>query len=82
MDQALSVHKCVRLAIMSKKSYDLLFKVFAAAPERTKDNLYQYLKRSSWDVLVGTLAILIDTSRIDQQQQITMQCVIVTKSAQ
>ena len=52
VDQVLSVRKCVRLPIMSEKSYDLLFKVFATAPERTKDNLYQYLKRSSWDVLV------------------------------
>ena len=36
VDQAFSVPKCVRLARMSEKSYELLCKMFSAVPERTK----------------------------------------------
>ena len=39
MDQAFSVPKCVRLARMSEKSYELLGKMIAALPERTKEEL-------------------------------------------
>ena len=39
VDQAFSVPKCVRLARMSEKSYELLYKMFAAVPERTKEEL-------------------------------------------
>ena len=39
VDQAFSVPKCVRLARMSEKSYDLLCKMFAAVPERTREEL-------------------------------------------
>ena len=39
LDQAISVLKCVRLARMSEKSYELLCRTFAAVPERTKDEL-------------------------------------------
>ena len=35
----LSVPKCVRLARMSEKSYELLCKMFSAVPERTKEGL-------------------------------------------
>ena len=38
-DQAFSVPKCVRLAIMSEKFYELLCKIFSAVPERTKEEL-------------------------------------------
>ena len=31
--------KCVRLAKVSEKTYQLLCKMFAAVPERTKDEL-------------------------------------------
>ena len=39
VDQAFSVPKCVRLARMSEKSYELLCKIFSAVPERTKEEL-------------------------------------------
>ena len=39
VDQAFSVPKCVRLAIMSEKSYELLCKMFSAVPEKTKEEL-------------------------------------------
>ena len=39
VDQAFSVPICVRLAIMSEKSYKLLCKMFAAVLERTKEEL-------------------------------------------
>ena len=39
VDQAFLVPTCVRLARMSEKSYELLCKMFAAVPGRTKDEL-------------------------------------------
>ena len=39
VDQAFSVPKCVRLARMSEKFYELLCKMFSAVPERTKEEL-------------------------------------------
>ena len=39
MDQAFLVPKCVRLARISEKSYELLCKLFSAVPERTKEEL-------------------------------------------
>ena len=39
VDQAFSVPKCVRLARISEKSYELLCKMFSAVPERTKEEL-------------------------------------------
>ena len=39
VDQAFSVPKCVRLARMSEKSYELLCRIFSAVPERTKEEL-------------------------------------------
>ena len=39
VDQAFPVPKCVRLARMSEKSYELLCKMFSAVPERTKEEL-------------------------------------------
>ena len=44
VDQAFSVPKCVRLARMSEKSYELLCKIFAAIPERTKEELEPILR--------------------------------------
>ena len=43
MDQAFSVPKCVRLARMSEKSYELLCKMFSAVSERTKEELESIL---------------------------------------
>ena len=39
VDQAFSVPKCVRLARVSEKSYELLCKMFSAAPERAKEEI-------------------------------------------
>ena len=73
VDQAFSVPKCVRLAKMSKKPYELLFKIFAAVSGRTKNNLEPLLGKNSWDMLVGTLVTLKDRNREDKEQQIIMQ---------
>ena len=43
VDQAFSVPKCVRLARMSEKSYELLCKMFSAVPERTIEELESIL---------------------------------------
>ena len=43
VDQAFSVPKCVRLARMSEKSYELFSKVFSAVPKRTKEELESIL---------------------------------------
>ena len=39
VDQAFSVPKCVKFSKMFEKSYEVLCKMFAAVPGRTKDNL-------------------------------------------
>ena len=43
VDQAFSVPKCVRLARMSEKSYELLCKIFSAVPEKTEEELESIL---------------------------------------
>ena len=43
VDQAFSVPKCVRLARMSEKFYELLYKMFSAVPERIKEELESIL---------------------------------------
>ena len=43
VDQAFSLSKCVRLAKMSEKFYELLCKKFSAIPERTKEELESIL---------------------------------------
>ena len=43
VDQVFSVPKCVRLARMSEKSYELLCKMFSAVAERTKEELESIL---------------------------------------
>ena len=43
VNQAFSVPKCVRLARMSEKSYELLCKMFSAVPEKTKEDLESIL---------------------------------------
>ena len=72
VDQAFSVPKCVRLARMSEKPYELMCKMFSAVPEKTKEELESIMERSSWDTLVGTSVTLKDKSRKDQQSRITM----------
>ena len=43
VDQDFSVQKCVRLARMTEKSYELLCKMFSAVPERSKQKLESIL---------------------------------------
>ena len=70
VDQTFSVSKCVRLARMSQKSYELLCKMFAAVPKRTKEELELILGKK---FLGYASVILKDRSRKDRQQQITTQ---------
>ena len=46
VDQAFSVPKCVRLARMTEKFYELLCKIFSAVPERTKEELESILGKN------------------------------------
>ena len=73
MDQAFSVPKCVRLARMSEKSYELLCKMFSAVPERTKEELESILGKKFMGTSVGTSVTLNDKNREDQPLQITIQ---------
>ena len=45
VDQAFSVPKCVKLARVSEKSYELLFKMFASVPEKSQDELEPVLRK-------------------------------------
>ena len=53
VDQAFSVPKCVRLARMSEKSYELLCKMFSAVPERTKEELESLLGKMFMGYMSG-----------------------------
>ena len=56
VDQAFSVPKCVRLAIMSEKSYGLLCKMFSAVPERTKEELESILGKKFMGYVSGNFS--------------------------
>ena len=73
VDQAFSVPKCVRLARMSEKSYELLCKIFSAVPERTKEELESILGKKFMGYVSGTSVTLKNRNREDQLSQITMQ---------
>ena len=73
VDQAFSVQKCVRLARMSEKSDKLLCKMFAAVPERTKEELESILGKKFMGYASGTSVVLRDRSTKDQPSRITMQ---------
>ena len=45
VDQAFSVPKCVRIARMSERSYELLCKMLSTVPERTKEELESILRK-------------------------------------
>ena len=45
VDQAFSVPKCIRLARLSEKCYELICRMFAAAPGRTTDELERILRK-------------------------------------
>ena len=63
VDQAFSVPKCVRLARMSERSYELLCKTFSAVPERTKEELESKLGRKVMGYASGNF------SYFDRQKQ-------------
>ena len=56
VDQAFSVPKCVRLARMSEKSYELLCKMFSAVPERTKEELESILAKKFMGYVSGNFS--------------------------
>ena len=56
VDQAFSVPKCVRLATMSEKMYKLLCKLFAAVPERTKNELEPILGKNFVGYAIGNFS--------------------------
>ena len=56
VDQAFSVPKCVRLARMSEKSYELLCKMFSAIPERTKKELESILGKKFMGYVSGNFS--------------------------
>ena len=56
VDQAFSVPKCVRLARMSERSYELLCKMFSAVPERTKEELESILGKKFMRCVSGNFS--------------------------
>ena len=56
VDQAFSVPKCVRLARMSEKSYELLCKMFSAVPERTKEEFESILGKNFMGYVSGNFS--------------------------
>ena len=56
VDQAFSVPKCVRLARMSENSYEVMFKVFSAVPERTKEELESILGKKFMGYASGSFS--------------------------
>ena len=56
VDQAFSVPKCVRLARMSEKSYELLCKMFSAVPERNKEELESILGKKIMGYVSGNFS--------------------------
>ena len=56
VDQAFSVPKCVRLARMSEKSYELLCKMFSAVPEKTKEELESILGKKFMGYVSGNFS--------------------------
>ena len=58
MDHAFSVPKCVRLARMSEKSYEFLYRIFSAVPERTKEELEPILVKKFMGYASGNFSDL------------------------
>ena len=73
VDQAFLVPKCVRLARMSGKSYELLCKLFSAVPERTKEELESILGKNFMGYASGNFSGLKDKNRKEQLLRITVQ---------
>ena len=56
VDQAFSVPKCVRLARIFEKSYELLSKMFSEVPERTKEELESILGKKFMGYVSGNFS--------------------------
>ena len=56
VDQAFSVPKCVRLARMSEKTYELLCKIFSAIPEITKKEFESILGKKFMGYVSGNFS--------------------------
>ena len=56
VDQTFSVPKCVRLARMSEKSYELLCKLFSAVPEKIKEELESILGKKFMGYASGNIS--------------------------
>ena len=56
VDQAFSVPKCVGLARLSEKSYELLCKMFSAVSERTKEELESILGKKFMGYVSGNFS--------------------------
>ena len=56
VDQAFSVPKCVRLARMSERTYELMCKMFSAVPERTKEELESILGKKFMEYVSGNFS--------------------------
>ena len=56
VDHDFSVPKCVRLTRMSKKSYELLCKMFSAVPARTKEELESILGKKFMGYVSGNFS--------------------------
>ena len=56
VDQAFSVLKCVRLARISEKSYELMCKMFSAVPKRTKEELESIMGKKFMGYVSGNFS--------------------------
>ena len=80
VDQAFSVPKCVRLARMSEKSYELLCKMFSAVPARTEEELESILGKNFMGYVSGNFSDLerqrqkgstaVDYNAVDKNDEI------------
>ena len=71
VDQAFSVLKCVRVARMSEKSYELFCKMFSAVPGRTKEELEPILGKKFMGYASGNFSDFERQKQKDQQLRIT-----------
>ena len=73
VDQAFSVPKCEKIAIMSEKSKELLCKIFSAVPERTKEELESILGKKFMGYVSGNFIDFERQKQRDQPLRITTQ---------
>ena len=80
VDQAFSVPKCVRLARMSEKSYELMCKIIPAVPRRTKEELESILGKKFMGYASGNFSdferqkqkgsIVTDYNAVDENDEL------------